>query len=365
MKDFKSGCKVDICVGAGGVGKTTAAAILGLYHATLGERTLVITVDPAKRLADALGISRSGLKPKEVDVAELLGKPKKNGGAMFAMMPDLKKEWMNFLVASTKKAQVRRNISSNHFYQYMAEGLPGAFEIICSHVLFRLMESGQYERIILDTPPSSHVLSFFDVPKKISAVLEQSIFRTLMSERHSRLLRFTKKLVFFSGGLMEKMESLVGSHFLSEVLDFALTIDCLYEPMQMRARAMEELLRHKNTRYILVASPKNSSISDSIYLYESLKKRGFSIDQIILNQVSKKRDMKTLKDERDLMIQRGGLLSVIKLIDMYQDEIALERQMIARLDQLSYIDRRMLYESSGSNRRSLFNDLLADFVRKS
>lgn len=364
MSEQKS-CQVEICVGAGGVGKTTAASILGLHYALEGEKTLVITVDPARRLLDALGLTRSGFSPKQVDINELLGVKPKAGGALFALMPDLKKEWMDFLKASIKKDEVRHEISSNHFYQYMADGLPGAFEIICSHVLFRLIESHKYDRIILDTPPSSHSLSFFDVPQKISAVLEQSIFRSLMSKRHSLLLRVTKKLAFISGGLMEKtLERVMGSHFLSEVIDFALTIDSLYEPMLKRAQAMDELLKDKKTRYVLVLRPTTASISDSSYLLDSLKKRGVSMDQVILNQVSPEPDLKELSKEQKAMEKEPSLARAIRVIDMYKDEIALEQHLILKLKLFSKTDLRKLYKSDESDRKSLLSNLLADFNRK-
>lgn len=365
MSELLKNCQVDICVGAGGVGKTTVASVLGLHYALLGEKTLVITVDPARRLLDALGISRAGFSPKQVNVQELLGEEPKAGGSLSAFMPDLKKEWMSFLTASIRRDEIRHEISSNHFYQYMAEGLPGAFEIICSHVLFRLIESGKYDRIILDTPPSSHSLSFFDVPQKISAVLEQSIFRTLMSKRHSRLLKFTKKLAFISSGLMEKtLEPLMGSNFLSEVIDFALTIDSLYEPMLKRAQAMDELLKDKKTRYVLVLRPTTASISDSSYLHDSLKKRGVSINQVILNQVSQEVDLKALELEEKAMKDIPGYDAAMRVIHMYKDELALEKQLMHKLKQYSKTDTRKLYASDLLDRKNLLRNLLRDFNKE-
>lgn len=349
--------RVDICIGAGGVGKTTAASIIALNHALRGEKTLVITLDPAKRLLDALGLSKRYLAPKRLDLTEVMGA--QTPGELYVFMPDLKKEWMDFLNTAIPKREVRHEISSNHFYQYMAEGLPGSFEIICAHVLFRLMDLGQYDRIVLDTPPSSHSLSFFDVPKKLAAVLEQNIFRLLMNKRNSMLLKFTKKLAFFSGGLMEKtLERLMGSHFLSEVIDFSLTIDSLYEPMLKRAQAMEALLKNEETRYILVLSPTSASISDSFYLQDALKKRGIKIDEVILNQVTKKLPLQALTDEKALINDA----SVVKLIEMYEDAVANEKHLLAKLNQFLPVSH-VLYEQEGLDRQSLLRTLLADYNR--
>jgi anion-transporting ArsA/GET3 family ATPase len=355
-------CQVDICIGAGGVGKTTVASVLGLYYASLGEKTLVITVDPAKRLLDALGIASSSLVTK-VDLSFLT--LKNLNGELYALMPDLKQEWMDFLKNSIKKSQVRHEISSNHFYQYLVDGLPGAFEIICSHLLFRLIELGEYDRIILDTPPSSHGLAFFDVPEKILGVLEQGIFRALMNKRNSILLKLTKKLAFFSGGLMEKtIERLIGTHFLSEVIDFALSIDSLYEPLLKRAMAMKELLKNKKTRYFLVLRPTTASIADGIYLNSALKSRGINIHQVILNQVKKEEDLKTLALERKAMVKEK-LLKAVHLIDMYKNEIELEKHLIEKLKhEFLHTDMRKLYLSEALDRKGLLSLLLADYEIK-
>ncbi len=279
--------QVIICVGSGGVGKTTISTILGLYHALMGQRTLVITVDPAKRLLDAMGIKERSHAPKQIDVKRLCKRSPKHGGALFALMPDLEHEWLDFLQASVSREKIRHEIASNHFYRYMADGLPGALEIICSHILFRLRDSDEFDTIIMDTPPSSHSLSFFDVPQKIIQVLEQSVFRTIVQKRSSILLKLTKKLAFFSGGLLQKtLERIIGSHFLSELIDFALTIDGLYEPMLMRAQSMDELLKHENTKYVLAVRPTIASVLDSIQLRKALRIRGFAIDQTIINQVT-------------------------------------------------------------------------------
>lgn len=352
-----NGKRVDICVGAGGVGKTTVASVLGLHYALKGEKVLVITIDPARRLLDALGLERPGFNPKKVD----LSIANQNGGSLFALMPDLKHEWMDFLNSSIKKSEVRHEISSNPFYQYMAEGLPGAFEIICSHVLFRLMESDKFDRIILDTPPSSHSLSFFDVPKKISSVLEQGIFRALMKKRGSILLKLTKKLAFFSGGLMEKtLERLMGSHFLSEVIDFALTIDSLYEPMLKRALAMDELLKSKNTTYTLVLRPTTTSVSDSIHLHESLEKRGVKINKAVINQVSREYDLKAI-DNEIIAMKLAGQEQAISVIEMYKDEVLMEKELIKKLKRFLNIDTRKLFVSDEIERKKLLQNLLTDF----
>jgi anion-transporting ArsA/GET3 family ATPase len=327
--------RVIICVGAGGVGKTTIASVLGLHFAAAGYKTLVITIDPAQRLLDALSLDSKAPQPKKVMLGKLIGKNRLNGGELFVLMPDLKREWMDFLQASIHNADLRHEITSNHFYQYMADGLPGAFEIICAHVLFRVMKSGDYDRVILDTPPSSHSMSFLDMPKKISSVLEQNIFRSLINRRHSFLIKLTKKLAFISGGLLDKtLEKVIGSHFLSEMIDFALTIDALYDPMLERTKAAEELLFSKNTKYVLVCRPTSASIKDCAFLRHALTKRGINPAEIIVNQVMPEVDKSKIKQERlavTTTLEAEEAKTIEQLLSLYEEELRYEKKLIARL----------------------------------
>lgn len=272
--------QVFICVGAGGVGKTSVSAMLGLEHAHEGKKVLVITIDPARRLLDALGLNDQKGIPARLKLKGLKGE-------FYALMPDLEKEWMDFLKAAVEDNQNKiHNISRNHFYRYMVEGFPGSLEIICCHILYRLIEARHYDVIILDTPPSNNSLSFFEVPQKLAAVFERSVFQMLMQRRNSFFFKLSKRLAFFSSSILHKtLEKIVGSHFLSEVIDFALSIDALYEPLYSRTRAMERLLLDHNTRWTLVLRPTSSSVDDSIRFGESLSQKGIVLHQLILNQV--------------------------------------------------------------------------------
>lgn len=271
-------CKTIICVGAGGVGKTSTAAMLGMHYAKAGKKTLVITIDPAKRLRGALALKEDQGEPVRV--------PLDFKGELYGLLPDLKKEWMDFLKASIKEEKKLHDISTNPFYRYMVEGFPGALEIICCHILYRLREEGMFDVIVLDTPPSSNSLSFFEVPEKLSKVLERNIFRLLMQNRQSLFFRLGKRLAFFGSSVLQKtLEKIVGSHFLSEVIDFALSIDALYEPLYKRAKTMELILREANTTWVLVLRPTQRSIEDSLAFAKALDHKGIRLDQLLINQM--------------------------------------------------------------------------------
>ncbi len=346
--------RVIIAVGAGGVGKTTVASALGLYFAKRGEKTLVITIDPARRLLDAMGVREISDEPSRVNLTEF-GGDGCVGGELFVFMPNLKKEWLSFLEAAVAHSDVRDKIAANHFYQYMADGMPGALEIICSHILYRIEESGRFDKIILDTPPTSHSISFFDVPKKITRVLEQGVFRMLMSKRNSMLAKITKKLAFFSGGILQStVERIIGSHFLSELIEFALSIDALYEPLLHRVRAMDSLLQSRTTKYALILKPTVASVRDSATVKTALHDRGISINQIIINQVMPMLDLDAVHEEmRSLSGSQSEQGRVVKLVELYEKEIALEEKMLATVHaQFPHHNRKLLFMSEITKSRA-------------
>lgn len=278
--------QIIICIGQGGVGKTTVSSVIALQQAKLGKKTLVLTIDPAKRLWETLGLSGaiSG-RPAKVDLKKVLGLEPKSDGQLFALMPDLKTEWMSFLNSAINRSESVHEISENHFYQYMVDGLPGSLEIICSHILYTLIKKNDFDVIVLDTPPLSNSLSFFESPQKIIEVLEHNAFRLFAKTQKSLLARLTKKVALFSSSILEKtLEKLIGSHFLSEVIDFAITIDAIYEPLKERALAMDSMLKSPKTTYVLVDKARENLWQDTKALALGLNKKSIKLSEIIINQ---------------------------------------------------------------------------------
>jgi anion-transporting ArsA/GET3 family ATPase len=283
-------------------------------------------------------------------------------GELFAFMPDLKQEWMDFLQASLCEQEKLHDISQNHFYRYMTEGFPGSLEIICCHVLFRLIESKAFDVIILDTPPSSHSLSFFEIPQKIITLLERSIFQMLMKGRRSIWFRLSKKLAFFSSSILHKtMEKILGTHFLSEIIDFALSIDALYEPLYQRAKAMDKLLRSPDTEWILVVHPNSANISDSLRLSLLLKNRGITIKELIFNRLMP--DFAIDKSDKEWLINHP---EIAKLVAQYEMERSYEEGLMSRLEfQMSGIDCRKLdLGVDGKGGMALLSSMLKDYDRE-
>ena len=159
--------RVVVCVGSGGVGKTTTAAALGLYAATLGKRTLVITIDPARRLANALGLESLGSHPKPLDAEVLARAGLRPAAQIDAMMLDLTAAWDDLVTRVAPDAETSARLVDNRFYKHLTRDLPGAQDFIACEALYSLVESGEYDLIVLDTPPTANALDFLEAPSRI------------------------------------------------------------------------------------------------------------------------------------------------------------------------------------------------------
>ncbi len=168
-----------VCVGSGGVGKTTTAAALGLYAAELGKKTLVMTIDPAKRLANSLGLDALEHEPRRVDPALLAKAGLAPTANLWATMLDLPAAWDDMIVRFCDDDDVAQRILQNRFYYALSRELPGAQEFIACEALHHLATTNQFDLIVLDTPPTANALDFLEAPERILGFLDQDAFKVL------------------------------------------------------------------------------------------------------------------------------------------------------------------------------------------
>ena len=167
--DVVAGHEVIVCAGSGGVGKTTTAASLAVHAARQGRRTMVLTIDPARRLADALGVSPVGNQECEVKLG--------GGGSLGAMMLDQKGAWDQLVERYAPSAEVRERIFHNRFYQHLSESFAGSQEYMAIEQLCVLAESGEWDLIVVDTPPTRHALDFLEAPQRLGDFLDRSVVK--------------------------------------------------------------------------------------------------------------------------------------------------------------------------------------------
>jgi anion-transporting ArsA/GET3 family ATPase len=263
--------KLLIVCGPGGVGKTTVSAALGLAAAKGGRKTLVCTIDPSKRLRTSLGLAR------------LTGVPQKVKGRLFAMRLDPKQTFDDLVRRHAATPEARERVLSNRFYQQISRHLAGTHEVMAMEALMGV--AGDFDLIVLDTPPASSGLAFLDAPRRVLDFVD------------GRVLRYFLKPYFVAGHLalepktivgrtfLRVLDSAVGLQFLRELSEFFLAFEGLFESFRQTAGAMDALLRAEGTTFVLVTTTASSRVSEGSSFAEALRERALAAAAIVANRV--------------------------------------------------------------------------------
>ncbi len=275
---------VMVCVGPGGVGKTTLSAALALQGAALGRASLVCTIDPARRLANALGLSELGNVARPIDQGELQAAGIQLAAPVEAMMLDMKQSWDELIARSATPAQ-RDRILANRFYQSLSSALAGSQEYIALEKLWELRSSGSYQLLVLDTPPTAHALDFLDAPARVLDFLGTDTARWLLKPAlQGAKLGF--RIFGIGGNLISRtLSRIVGAQTLSDLAAFLLAMSSLNETFHERARAVRALLTSEETVLVLVTGPAAQRREEAIQFHQSLLQQRLHVAAVVVNQV--------------------------------------------------------------------------------
>ena len=284
VSDAVARSSVVITVGSGGVGKTTVSAAIALRSALDGRGSLVCTIDPARRLANSLGLSTLGnaeaqLTPEIWQSAGLSPK-----APMFAMMLDMKRTW-DELIERRAPPEKREKILNNRFYKSLSTALAGSQEYIAMEKLCELRTQRDYPVIVLDTPPTAHALDFLDAPNRILDFLDNDAARWLMTPAMAAG-KFGLKLFNLGGSYVAKTISrFTGTETLQALADFMLNMTTLNEGFRQRALQTRALLSAPTTSFVLVTGPMPDRIDEAVYFHTLLKQNEMHVAAIVVNRV--------------------------------------------------------------------------------
>src|SRR5262249_13630708 len=246
--------EVLVCVGAGGVGKTTIAAAIALFAAAQGKRSLVCTIDPARRLANSLGLSELGNTEARIGAQSLEEAGVRADAPLYAMMLDTKRTWDEF-IERYAPADKREQILGSRFYQSLASRLAGSQEYIAMEKLWQLHSREQYELIVLDTPPTAHALDFLDAPNRVLDFFDNDAARWLLRPALAAG-RWGLQVFSFGGNYVAKtLSKLTGVDTLRELAEFMLAISGMNESFRERATQVRDLLAAERTSFPPVTAP--------------------------------------------------------------------------------------------------------------
>ncbi len=267
--------RILLCVGSGGVGKTTTAAALALSGALAGRKTVVCTIDPARRLANALGLTSLGNAEQQISDG--------TGAPLFAMMLDMKRTWDGFLehCLSTKQ---REAIFQNRFYQSLSTKLAGSQEYIAMQKLWELRQERDYQLVVLDTPPTAPALNFLDAPRRVLDFFDNEAARWLLTpalmagKASLQLFRLTSSFA------TRALSKLTGMETLQELAGLLLATEGIHETVRQRAQDIEQMLRSPETAFVLVTDLTRTRLEETIDFYDLLQSRGMSVAAIVVNR---------------------------------------------------------------------------------
>ncbi len=272
-----------VCVGSGGVGKTTVSASIALAAALQGKKSLVVTIDPAKRLADALGISQIGNEEFEIDLAPLGPEIQQKGGRLFAMMLDHKLTFDRLVERYSPTPQSVERLKANPWYQQMSSALSGIQDYMAVEKLYEMAHARDYDLIVLDTPPTANALDFLDAPNRLMDFLGFKPFRwmqkTATSEsKAGRLLRWS------GTSLIKGLGRVTGEGVVEDMLQLMKDLSGFYDGFGDRASKTWELLRSEQCAFFLVTTPQHLSILEALFFFQKLQDAQMPVAGLWLNR---------------------------------------------------------------------------------
>ncbi len=269
-----------IVVGSGGVGKTTLAAAMGLRAAQGGDSTLVMTFDPSLRLKDALGV---GDEARDAETEVAAG----GEGKLSASLLDARRTFDRLIERYAPDEAARQRILTNRFYDRLSGNLAGVLEYMASERLFEVASSGNYSRIILDTPPTRQALDFLGAPERIISFLNSGALRIALKpwfDAEGRL-KVTSRLGIIGRNVEGFFDRMVGLELLRDMAEFFQAFAPLFEGFQERALEVQELLRSPDTLFVLVSGPGSGRVADTLFFARRLTEAGYHLGPIVVNRV--------------------------------------------------------------------------------
>lgn len=274
--------RVIVSVGSGGVGKTTTAALIALHAALNGRRALVMTVDPARRLANSLGVSGLGHDIQRVPLDTELA----SGGELWATMLDMKHTFDAIVERYAPDPGVRAAILENRFYHFFSTSLAGAQELSASERLYEVVDGGEYDLVVLDTPPTANALDFLEAPVRFFDALDSAAIQWVITAtgfaRGKGLIGVGTQFV------LKTLGRFTGQQFFEELGEFLFHFSGLLDGIRDRSHATQRLLQDARTRFVIVTSPDPATIDEALHFRERLDGFGVHVGGVVANRTHRR-----------------------------------------------------------------------------
>jgi len=272
---------VIVCCGSGGAGKTTTAAVLAAEAAASGRRAVVVTIDPARRLADALGLAGLTNEPSPVPRFHAGGRKQKDGGELWAVMLDTKSTFDHLVELYAPDAEQAERIMGNRFYRNISAALSGTQEYMAAEKLYELHDDARFDVVVVDTPPTRNALDFLEAPARLTRFLDHRLYRALTAPTRVGL----RVVNVAAQAFLRTLSRVVGGDAIADAISFFQAFDGMEEGFRQRANAVDELLKSTDTAYVLVTGPRHDTIQEARYFARRLTDSGTPPVAVIVNRV--------------------------------------------------------------------------------
>ena len=266
---------VIVCCGSGGVGKTTTAAVIALHAALQGRKTVVVTIDPARRLADALGLDGLTNEP-----AQIPGLPE-GSGEMWAMMLDTKATFDGLVRRYAADSNQTEQILANSFYRNISTSLSGTQEYMASEKLYELAIESDYDLVVVDTPPTRNALDFLEAPRRLAKFLDHRIYKVLMLPTRG----IVKAVNVAAQTLLRSISKVVGTEVIADAIAFFGAFEGMEQGFKERAAEVDSLLSQPDTAFILIASPHADTMAEAQFFAARLRELKITVRALIINRM--------------------------------------------------------------------------------
>jgi anion-transporting ArsA/GET3 family ATPase len=281
VDEILEGKDICICAGSGGVGKTTTSAAIATGMAARGLRVCVLTIDPAKRLADSLGLRELGNEASRVDPALFARHGIEMKGELWAMMLDAKATFDELVARQAPDEESRDRVLNNRIYQQISNALAGSQEYMAMEKLFELHTSGRFDLLVLDTPPSRNALDFLDAPRRLTQFIEGRSLRVFM-----RPTGLAARVAGRGASVaLSVFKRIVGFDLLADLAEFFNAFSGMVDGFQARAKRVNSLLADPHTCFLVVCGPQGEPVEEAVYFHRKLVEAKLPFGGVIVNKV--------------------------------------------------------------------------------
>jgi anion-transporting ArsA/GET3 family ATPase len=329
VEELLDGKRIVICAGAGGVGKTTTSAAIAMGMAATGLKVAVLTIDPAKRLANSLGLPELGNEERRVDPERFAEAGLEMRGELWAMMLDAKRTWDEVITRHASDDKTREAVFSNRIYQELSNAVAGSTEYMAMEKLFELHHEGRYDLLVLDTPPTRNALDFLDAPERLSRFVDSRSLQFFLKPGRLGMKVFGRG----SGLLFSVLKRLTGVDLLRDLSEFFQSFGDMASGIGERAERVGELLGARESTFLLVTSPQRDAIDEAVFFRRRLRESRLPFGGAVVNRMTEGPSGEDVDVSDDLEALLGDRLGR-KVTRNFEDHRRLaehDRAQVARL----------------------------------